>query len=146
MAERLKVRGFDDPEVRAVFDAYPVQIKACLAGLRQLIFDTANSLDCAGEVYETLKWGQPAYLTRNPKTGTTIRIDAIKSDPEKYAIFFHCQTDLVNTFRQRYPDIFEYSGKRAIIFRLGDTIPVRQLGHCIAMALTYQIRDDSVVK
>ena len=33
------------------------------------------------------------------KSGSTIRIDQLKSRPASYAVFFHCQTDLVETQR-----------------------------------------------
>ena len=34
--------------------------------LRQLIFETAAATEVVGELEETLKWGEPSYLT--PKT------------------------------------------------------------------------------
>ena len=31
-------------------------------------------------------------------SGSTIRIDQVKSAAGQYAVYFHCQTDLVETF------------------------------------------------
>lgn len=107
--------------------------------LRQLIFDTAAEIKEAGELEETLKWGEPAYVTSQSKSGSTIRIDVKKADPSKYAMYFHCQTNLVDTFRKLYPDEFTYEGNRAIVFHRDDEIPLGELSHCISLALTYHL-------
>jgi hypothetical protein len=70
---------FSGPAVDAVFGAYPKPIKAKLLALRQLIFDTAKTTKGVGALEETLKWGQPSYLTTKTKSGSTIRIDRVKS-------------------------------------------------------------------
>ena len=67
--------------------------------LRELIFDVAAKTKDVGQLEETLKWGEPVYLTSQTKSGSLIRIDAKKTDPSKYAMYFHCQTSLVGTFR-----------------------------------------------
>ena len=126
-------------EVAKVFTAYPDPVKAKLMDLRELIFKTAAELNTVAEIEETLKWGQPSYITKNPKTGSTIRIDAIKNNPERYALYVHCQTNLVDTFKQMYIDKFEFAGKRAIIFNVKNELPTRELSHCIALALTYHL-------
>src|SRR6266702_3123193 len=74
--------GFSDPAVDAVFNAYPKPIKARLLALRRLIFDTAKTTKGVGALLETLKWGQPSYLTAETKSGSTIRIDEAKSGDE----------------------------------------------------------------
>ena len=51
------------PAVDAVFAAYPEPLKAKLLALRRLIFDTAKTTKGVGALQETLKWGQPSYLT-----------------------------------------------------------------------------------
>src|ERR1700749_5164434 len=87
--------GFDDPAVAALFDATPKPLKAKLLALRRLILDTARATKGVGAVEETLKWGQPSYLTPETKSGSTIRINQVKSAPGQYAVYFHCQTNLV---------------------------------------------------
>src|SRR3954470_17887823 len=103
-----------DSEVDAAFGAYPKPVKAKLLALRRLIFDTAKATKGVGALEETLKWGQPSYLTPESKSGSTIRIDQVKSSPGQYAVYFHCQTDLVETFRELYPEL-SFSGNRAVL-------------------------------
>jgi hypothetical protein len=106
--------------------------------LRALIFDAAAKTDGVGALAETLKWGQPSYLTPETKSGTTVRIDAAKDGSGRAAMYFHCQTDLVDRFRSLYPEL-RYEGNRAIVFEANDDIPAEPLRHCVAMALTYHL-------
>jgi len=135
-----KRAGFPDPAVDAVFSAYPKPLKAKLQALRRLILDTARATKGVGAVQETLKWGQPSYLTAETKSGSTIRIDRVKSATNQYAIYFHCQTDLVETFRQFYPTELRYGGNRCILLDAADDVPEAALRHCVALALTYHVR------
>jgi hypothetical protein len=128
------------PEVAAVLARYPPILRARLAILRRLIIETAAATQGVGVLEETLKWGQPSYLTSETKTGSTIRIDRVKNVEGRYALYVHCQTDLIETFRELYPDAFRYDGKRAIVFDESDAIDEAALGHCIALALTYHLR------
>jgi hypothetical protein len=132
--------GPSDPTVEAVFNAYPKPLKAKLLALRRLILDTAAATKGVGELEETLKWGQPSYLTSATKSGSTIRIDQLKASANQYAVYFHCQTDLVATFRDLYPNELTYAGNRAVIFNADDAIPEAALRHCVALALTYHLR------
>ena len=134
-----KLKNIENPEVAAIFNAYPTEIKPKLLFLRQLIFDVASRTDGVGDLEETLKWSQPSYLTAQTKSGSLIRIDQIKSQERKYAMYFHCQTTLVDTFKERYRGLFEFEGNRSIIFSVKDKVPVEELGHCISMALTYHL-------
>lgn len=129
----------ENPEVAEVFAAYPKDIKTKLMFLRQLIFDVASKTEGVGELEETLKWGQPSYLTTQSKSGSLIRIDQIKLHKGKYAMYFHCQTTLVDTFKEMYRGTFEFAGNRSIIFSENDNVPVEELSHCISMALTYHL-------
>jgi hypothetical protein len=126
--------GFLDAAVNAVFSAYPKPVKAKLLALRRLIFDTAKATQGVGALEETLKWGQPSYLTPETKSGSTIRIDRLKSDTNGYAVYFHCQTDLVETFRELYPTEMRYGGNRSILLNAKDDLPEAALRHCVALA------------
>ena len=130
-------RAFRDAQVAAAFRAYPPGVAAKLRALRRLIFDVASRTDGVGELEETLRWGQPSYLTTSTRSGSTIRIDRVKAEPGRYAMYFHCRTSLVDTFRRLYPRTFTYEGNRAILFDARDRIPAQALRHCIALALTY---------
>jgi hypothetical protein len=132
--------NFRDPDVKAVFDAYPAPVRRPLLALRELIFAAAAERKDIGEIVETLKWKQPAYLPARPRIGTTIRIDALPGSPPGYAMFFHCQTTLVATFRELYPDDFTYQGNRAIVFSPARAAARRALKHCILLALAYHAR------
>ena len=123
-------------DVGAVFDAYPPALRTGLLELRRLILETAAGAD-VGKIVETLKWGQPAYLTARPRTGTTIRIDAIKGSPDRYAMFVNCKTTLLDSYRLLYPDTFQFEGQRAVIFSTGSPPPEAALRHLLALALTY---------
>jgi hypothetical protein len=126
-----------DPAVDAVFKAYPKILRGRLLALRRLILETAAAMDGVGVLQETLKWGQPSYLTPASKSGSTIRIDSVKGNAGQYAMYVHCQTDLVATFRELYPKELNYGGNRSIIFEVDDEIPDAALRHCVGLALTY---------
>ena len=128
-----------NPEVAAVFKSYPPKVRTKLTFLRQLILDTAASIDGVGEIEETLKWWEPSYLTPKTKSGSTIRIDWKKSQEEQYAMYFKCSANLVVAFRERYRREFRFGGNRSIIFNLDDEIPVKEIKSCIALALTYHL-------
>lgn len=125
-----------DPAVAAVFSSYPEPIRTRLLAVRRLIFDTARGTEGVGALQETLKWGQASYLTSESKSGTTIRFDQVKATANQYAVYFHCQTNLVETFRELYPEL-RYSGNRAILLNAAEKLPEVALRHCVALALTY---------
>jgi hypothetical protein len=52
------------------FDALPDPARQTLLLVRDLIFTTAIDLEDVGEIYETLKWGQPSYVPARPRTGS----------------------------------------------------------------------------
>ena len=128
-----------DAAVDAAFDACPAPVKTKLLALRRLILETARSTKGVGRIEEALKWGQPSYLTAETGSGSTIRIDRVKSADNQVAVFFHCQTDLVDTFRELYPKL-SYSGNRAILLDADAKLPEAELRHCVALALTYHLR------
>jgi hypothetical protein len=130
---------FSDPDVEAVFARHEPQLRDALLRLRCLILDVAATTPGIGQLVETLKWGQPSYLTEKPKSGTTIRIDADASLVGDYALYVPCTTSLVDTWRERYPDLI-YGGTRSVHFSLGAPLPETELSHCIAMAMTYHRR------
>ena len=127
-----------NPAVAQVFDAYPPGIRRRLLELRQLIFETAAATAGVGKLEETLKWGEPAYVTPS-KSGSTIRINWKRSSPAQYALCFICHTNLVETFRMLFPNDFTYDGNRAIIFHHAEPLPADALAFCIAAALTYHL-------
>ena len=134
------MKPFQSAAVAAVFEGYPPGIRRKLLALRKLIFETAASTDGVGELEETLKWGEPAYLTSQTKSGSTVRIAWKRSSPSQYAMYFHCQTNLVETFRTLFPSEFTFEGNRAIVFNESDHVPTDSLAFCVAAALAYHRR------
>jgi hypothetical protein len=51
---------------------------------------------------------------------------------------FHCQTNLVETFRELYPEL-SYSANRAILLDADAELPKVALSHCVALALIYHL-------
>lgn len=133
------MKPFTSVEVAAKFDAYPSKARRKLMALRDLIFKTAASTEGVGELEESLKWGEPAYTPKN-KSGCAVRIDMKKKDPSLYAMYFLCQTNLVETFRTVFPNDFVFEGNRALVFSLDDMISPDALAECIAASFTYHLK------
>jgi hypothetical protein len=137
MTKGISIRKIENPDVAAVFESYPQRIRTKLMLLRQLILETAASIEGVGQIEETLKWGEPSYLTPITKSGSTIRIDWKESREEQYSIYFKCTANLVPAFKENYPREFRFGGNRSIDFHIDDKVPVKELKNCIALALTY---------
>ena len=133
-------RSFQNPAVAATFRSYPPTIRTRLLKLREMIFEVAAATPGVGSIEETLKWGEPAYLTTETRSGSTIRIAWKKSQPDQYAMFFICTTNLVDTFRALFPNDFRFEGNRAISFQVKDAVPQDAVRFCIKAALTYRQR------
>lgn len=129
-----------NPDVQAVFATYPPAIRRKLRELRKLILDTGASIEAVGPITETLKWGEPAYLTEATRSGSTIRIGWKASSPGQFFMYFICRTNLVDTFRTLFPEL-TFEGNRAIVFEAVEDIPRDAIARCIAMALTYHVSD-----
>lgn len=123
-----------DVSVKQKFSTYPVEVAVVLNQVRELILDVANQ-DGITELEETLKWGEPSYIS---KSGSTIRFDYKDKAPEHFCIYFNCNTKLVETFKELYGDTFVYQGNRALVFSLAQTLPSKELSHCFSLALRYK--------
>jgi hypothetical protein len=124
-------------DVVQAFDAFPTAVRRRLLQARRVIFETAAKLEGVGPLTETLKWGEPAYLTEATGSGSTIRLGWSKSSDKDCAVLFNCQTNLVEIFRERFPDIFAFEKKRAILLSASEPLPHGPLATCLAAALTY---------
>ena len=123
-----------DPKVEEVFSSYPEFVRDKMQYLRQLVIETAKETEGVFTLEETLKWGEPSFVTIN---GSTLRMDWKPKTPNQYALYFQCTSRLVDTFRLVYDQKFQYEGKRAIIFQLNQKIPVEETKECIKDSLTY---------
>jgi len=125
---------------RLDFNRYPKPVRDKLLALRRMIFDVAKKTPGVGNLEEGLRWGQPSYLTSETGSGSTIRIDQIRSDGRKYAMYFICTSGLVEEFKELYRDEMKFEGNRSIVFDLADKLPEAALRHCISLALTFHTR------
>lgn len=126
-------------DVAQVFDASPHKVRKTLLEVRRVILQTAARMPEVGRITETLKWGEPAYLTEQTKTGTTIRLgwdDAAAS----VSLFVHCQTTLISEWRDRYGEELNFVGNRELRLPANRPVPIDTLQHCVAMALSYHSR------
>ena len=128
-----------NPAVAAKFASYPPAVRARLMTLRRWVLETAAATPGVGAIQETLKWGEPAYLTPSG-TGSTIRIDWKQARPDQYALYFNCNTTLVDTFRSVFAGSLRFEGNRALVFALDQSPPEDAVVFCIAAALTYHRR------
>ena len=134
------MRPFENSAVSDVFASYPPAAQTQLMALRELIFRTAADTQGVGDIEETLKWGEPAYLTSQSKSGSTIRLGWKKSRPAEFVMYFNCQTNLVETFRLLFPQEFKFEGQRAIWFSSSDALPCDAMAFCVQAALTYHLK------
>lgn len=121
-------------KVDEIFANYPDTIRDKMQFLRKLVIETADEMPEVEELEETLKWGEPSFVTKN---GSTLRMDWKEKTPNQYAMYFQCSSRLVETFRMVYSHQFQYEGNRAIIFQLNQKIPVLELKECIKATLKY---------
>lgn len=128
---RLKLNT--DPKVDEIFANYPIYVRDKMDFLRSLVIETAEE-EGIDELEETLKWGEPSFVTKN---GSTLRMDWKERSPGRYAMYFQCSSRLVETFRMVFNHTFQYEGKRAIVFQLDQKIPELELKECIKATLTY---------
>jgi hypothetical protein len=111
--------------------------------LHELVLSTAKGLEGVGKIGEELGWGQPSYLTPETGSGSTIRMDGLRDDPKRVALYFHCQSGLVPQFRELYADKFTFEKDRAILLPVDTPLPRAELVHCISLALTHHLRKKS---
>lgn len=130
----LGLHVITDPRVEEKFNGYPKRVRAKMLRIRKLVLDTAAELKDVAQLEETLKWGEPSYLTKH---GSTLRMDWKEKAPDQYALYFKCTSKLVPTFKQVFGNRFKYENDRAIVFDLDEPIPLEELRACIAAALMY---------
>jgi uncharacterized protein DUF1801 len=121
--------------VAKALQAYSPAQQKKLKQLRRIVLTTAESLGL-GEIVETLKWSEPAYLPQKPRTGTTLRIGANKHDPNSARLYVNCQTSLIQTYKTLFPEL-QYEGNRGVIFDLQEPLPEDAIRIMVEAAMTY---------
>ncbi len=137
--EQFASRPFASADVAAVFNAWPDALRIPALRLRALIFEVGERTKQVGRLHETLKWRMPAYVSTEPKSGTTIRLEA-NAKTGTYGLFVPCRTSLIEQCRQLYSEKFVFAKNRGLIFSPRDEVPLIELRHFIAMALTYHLQ------
>ena len=95
-----------------VFASMPADVATTLRAARLDILRAAAASDEVGQLDETLKWGEPAYLTCAPKTGTTLRLGLIGGQA---AVMVPCSTTIIDDARAIFGPLPELSGKRGLV-------------------------------
>ena len=106
--------------------------------LKALIQKVAESTPEIGPLEESLKWGEQSFTPAKRNVGSSVRIAPRENGD--VALMFICHTNLVDEFRDLYPDTLTYEGNRAIVLSEGADADREALKHCIALALTYKLR------
>ncbi|MBR9860096.1 DUF1801 domain-containing protein [bacterium] len=130
MSSKLK----SNPATLAIIKSYPDLVQTKLQEIRNLIELVAQESDQIAEVQETLKWGEPSYIT---KIGSTLRMDWKEKSPEQYALYFSCSSKLVSSFKAVFGDELRYEGNRAVVMLLNEDPPKPLIKKCIHAALHY---------
>ena len=133
------LHSFGNVAVARAFAAFPDEAQKTAFALRDLIFEVAGQTPQAGPIEETLRWGQPAYLTPQTKSGSTLRIGLMKTG--EVAIFAHCATTIISTYAATFPDMDRIEGNRAVVFPSVDDIVPERLRLLIRHGLTYHLAD-----
>ena len=131
-------RPFSNPKIKNIFDSFDPNVRKIILQIRDLIFTIGAEIDTVGEVTESLKWGEPSYAPLKQRVGSPIRLNQLK-DKNKFALYFNCQSNLIPTFKQLYPSTFNFEGNRSIVFDINNKVPIKELEHCLSIALTYHI-------
>lgn len=109
-----------------------------MLALWRLIFEVAGSLPEVGPVKETLRWGEPAYLTPVSGSGSTLRLGGPRAGG--FALYCHCRTSLIADFRAMAGPQQWIEGNRAVLFSDVAEIDPVLIGLLIARALTWHRR------
>lgn len=129
------MQEISEPQVRAVFENYPPAAQKKMLQIRRWVLQCAQSI--GQQVEETLKWGQPSYRCNK---GSPVRL-GVREEPElTLCLYFHCQSTLVETFRELYGQELTFEGKRAILLPARQKLPVTVVKDCITLALEYHQR------
>lgn len=124
-------------KVAAAFAKFPSAAHDPAMDIRAMLLAVAGESAEIGPISETLKWGEPAYLTEATGSGTTIRLAWKEKRPDRIGIYVHCQTNIIETLREMLPSETEFEGNRAMLLDIAKPLPVDAVRIALRMALTY---------
>lgn len=128
---------FASPDAARCFALNDPEARKGLLTLRALIFSTAEQLPQIGRLEETLRWGQPAYLTPDTKAGTTLRLGPHKA--ARFALFVPCQSRVIPDYIAAFPAWDRIDGTRAVLFERAEDVEPLRHGWLIRHALSYKL-------
>lgn len=131
------MKKFSEPGVKKAYDSLPAPHQRYAYEIRELIWQTVGELDLGCDVLETLKWGEPSYLPVKPRIGSTVRVGQF--DEQNLALYFNCQTMLVENFRSMFGKDVEYSKNRALLFKVSEAVPETIVKTCVSSTLRYHM-------
>lgn len=97
------------------FNSYPDFVRDRMQYLRELVIETAEEIETVKVLEETLKWGEPSFVT---KYGSTLLMDWKEKTPNQYAMYFQCTSRLIDTFRVVFDQKFQFEGKKSNYFSI----------------------------
>jgi hypothetical protein len=120
-------------EIERKYQSYPDAARRVLLTIRGAIHEVAAA-ESLGEVVETLKWGEPSFLT---KQGSAVRIDWKSKQSDSVSVYFNCNTKLADSFKELYGDTLKIVGNREIVLPIEGDVPISTLKLCLSMSLRY---------
>ena len=93
-----------------------------------------------GDLDEALKWGQPAWRPKRPRTGSTLRMGWSEVTPDQLALYVDCKTDLAQRMYSLYPDLPRNDGRRALAISLAQAFPEQAMAHLAEMTFSYHLK------
>ncbi|WP_299558073.1 hypothetical protein [uncultured Sulfitobacter sp.] len=116
--------------------AWPPAASTKFGVARGLILSAAHHAN-AGQICESLKWGQPAWRPTRPRQATTLRANWSDKSPQTLTLFVDCRTRLAATMRDIYPHDFVYESSRALNLSLDADLPAQAIDHLARLTFTY---------
>ena len=136
--------------IKKAYDAYNKDDRKVLLAVRDMIYATASTDERIGTLTETLKWGEPAYLTEATGAGSTLRLGYSKL-VQGPAMFVSCSTPLLRHLKSLDTEgTLDYFGLRDIaIPQSGEVWTPQQkkmLQTCILETFTYHLNKKKIKK
>lgn len=126
-------------DLQNVLNGWPKDAQTYFHDLRNIVHNAAGANPVVGPLTETLKWGEPSFLTDKSRSGTTLRAAWKSKTPNEMGLFVICRTDMLEQVRALYPEAFRYEGTRAAYLTLSHPIPEDAVSYLTSRAQTYHL-------
>lgn len=124
-----------DP-ITNVIGTWSAPARARFDDVRRRCHEVAQAAEI-GPLDESLKWGQPAWRPRRPRTGTTLRAWWSLDRPERLDLYVDCKTTLAADVDDAFPGAFDTDRRRVLSLGLDRPVPDDALWHLIFRTFTY---------